>query len=774
MTDIVIGLTSAEVQQRLLEYGPNVVTEEHRGRWRHLLGKLSGPIPWMLEAVIILQFVLAKYQEALIITLLLLINGLIGFIQEAKANRALALLKRQLTVNARVCRDGQWKTVSANELVPGDILHLRMGDLSPVDLRVLDGQLQIDQSALTGESLPLTADTGTLVYAGAVVQHGEATGEVTATGARTYFGKTAELIRTAKAKSHLESTILAIVRYLVILDMLLIGALMIYAGVSDLPLSQVLPFTLILLVASVPVALPATFTLATALGAQELAKQGVLVTRLAAIEDAAAMDVLASDKTGTLTENRLTLAALMPQPPFNEDTLLKLAALACEYATQDPIDLAIFAAAQGRNLLTDLPNKKQFIPFDSQTKRAEAIYLSGTETRRVLKGSVQIVTALCTEKKEIHDEVEHLAKNGYRILAVADGVDGQLKLVGLLAFQDPPRLEAPQLIKSLRELGIRVLMVTGDGLATARAIASRIGLGDQACTVEMLDQQNSGMQDCDVYARFFPEDKFRLVQMLQSAGHIVGMTGDGVNDAPALKQAEVGFAVANATDVAKASASVALTRPGLDDVMAVVKASRRIHQRMLTYTLNKIIKTLEISLFLSLGLMLTGVFVVTPLLMVLLLFTNDFVTMSLATDQVSYSNKPDRWKVRTLMVAGGTMATCILVMSFSVFFYAKSQLGLSIPQLQTLMFLLLVFSGQGTVYLVRERKYFWSSTPSPWLLIASCIDLIFVSIMATYGFLMAPLPFPLIIELLVLVTGYLILIDLLKVRIFSWSHTQKS
>ncbi|WP_324779904.1 plasma-membrane proton-efflux P-type ATPase [Thiobacillus sedimenti] len=761
------GLSTAEAQRRLAEHGPNAVPEARRHPLRAFLGKLWAPVPWMLEIAIVLQLMLGKPDEAAVIALLLVVNAVLSYAQESRANQALALLKQRLAIQARVRRDERWQRVPAEALVPGDVIHLRMGDLAPADLRLIDGKVQLDQAALTGESLPVEAGSGASVYAGSVIKRGEATGEVTATGTRTYFGHTADLVRTARTVSHLGSTIFTIVRYLVALDVLLVAALIAYALATGLPLADVAPFALILLVASVPVALPATFTVATALGARALAERGVLVTRLSAIEEAAAMDVLATDKTGTLTANRLGVAALSPHAPYGEEEVLRLAALACDEATQDPIDLAILDAARGRALLATLPTKTRFVPFDPQTKRAEAVYPAEGGERRAIKGAARTVAALCVGAPDVHAEVERLADSGYRVLGIADGVGDRLEFVGLVAMQDPPRPDARQLVENLQALGVRVLMVTGDGLATARAVAAEVGLGTRACGAEVLrSEADRGVPDCDVFARVLPEDKFRLVQALQRAGHVAGMTGDGVNDAPALKQAEMGTAVASATDVAKASASLVLTRPGLGDVVAAVETSRRIHQRMLTYTLNKIIKTLEIAVFLSLGLMLTGVFVVTPLLIVLLLFTNDFATMAIATDHASFSQKPDRWHVRTLMVAGGAIAACLLALSFSVFFAARAWLGLTLPQLQTLMFLMLVFSGQGTVYLVRERRHFWQSAPSRWLVLVSLLDIALVGGFATRGILMAAVPFALVAGLLLLVSAYLVLVDFLKIRVF--------
>jgi H+-transporting ATPase len=769
MAEVIVspGLTSAEAQRRLLQYGPNTVADERPHPWRALLRKFWGPVPWMLEVTIVLQLVLGKADEAAIIAALLIFNAILSFVQENRANHALALLKGRLAIQARVLRDQAWRQVAAQELVPGDVVHLRMGDLAPADVRLFDGQVLLDQSALTGESLPVEAEAGAIAPAGVIVKRGEATGEVTATGIRTTFGKTAELVRSAKTVSHLEHLILTIVKYLVTLDVLLVAALLIYTWASGIPMSEVIPFALILLVASVPIALPATYTLAMALGALELAKQGVLVTRLSAIEEAAAMDVLASDKTGTITQNRLALAARHAYAPYTDDDLLRLAALACDDATQDPLDIAILDAARARGLLSIVPRRVRFIPFDPETQRSEAVFDQDGRPLRVLKGAPRAVAALIHGAPDIGADVERLGAEGARVLAVAVETDKGLHLAGLVGLQDPPREDSRALIQNLYDLGVRVLMITGDGPATARAVAAQVGIGARVCPPDSLhDEIDRRVLDYDVFARVLPEDKFHLVQALQNAGHIVGMSGDGVNDAPALKQAEVGIAVANATDVAKAAASLVLTNPGLADVKTAVEISRRIYQRMLTYTLNKIIKTLEISIFLSVGMMLTGVFVITPLLIVLLLFTNDFVTMALATDRVTYSRKPERWHIPALMRTAGMLAGLVLILSFAVFFAGRYWLHLPLAQLQTLIFVMLVFTGQGNVYLVRERRHFWQSMPSRWLLLASVLDILAVCFLATQGILMAAISPALVVALMILVLGYLLAVDFMKIRIF--------
>jgi len=761
------GLTSSEADRRLRQYGPNLVAEQRARPWLAFLLKLWAPVPWMLEAAIILQIALGKTAEAASIAVLLLVNGLVSFVQEQRGNRALALLRARLTVQARVLRDQRWRLLPAQDLVPGDVIYLRMGDISPADARLLDGALLLDQSALTGESFPVEVAKGALAYAGTVVRRGEATCEIAATAARTRFGRTAELVRTAKTVSHLQETILAIVRYLVGMDVVLVLAVLVYGLITGMPWAEITPFALILLVASVPVALPATFALATALGAQELAKQGVLVTRLSAIEEAAAMDVLCCDKTGTITQNKLALAALRPYAPYTENDLLRLAALACDEATQDPIDTAILAAAASRKLLVDAPQRLAFVPFDPATKRSEARYGLGDESLHVLKGAPSTIADLVPHPPDTAGDVQRLAAQGYRLLAVAASKHEAMELVGLLALRDPPREDSLGVIGRLKNLGLRVVMVTGDGLATARNIATQVGIVGEACPHKDPEHATDAqIEQCEVFAGVVPQDKFSLVERLQRACHVVGMTGDGVNDAPALKQAEVGIAVASATDVAKAAASIVLTAPGLSDVPIAVITSRRIYQRMLTYTLNMAIKKFQVAFFLSLGLMFTGTFVATPLLIVLWMISNDFITMTIATDRVSFSQSPNRWRVSTLILGGGSLAALILVLLFGVFFVARNVFNLPLAQVQTLVLVMLVVAGQGTVYLVRERRHFWHSMPSPWLLLTSAADIAIVVVLATQGVLMAPVSLLVIAGLILTVSIYLISVDVLKVRIF--------
>ncbi len=758
-----------DARLRLEQSGPNAIADKVVPAWQQLIAKFWAPVPWMLEAVIALQLLLGRRTEALVIAVLLVFNAVVAFAQEQRAKDALALLRKQLHVNARVLRDGQWRKIPAEEVVPGDIVHVRAGDLVPADLMLFDGEVALDQSALTGESLPVDAGSGKPAYTGAIVRQGEASGEVTATGSHTYFGRTAELVRTSNAPSHMQLTIFAIVKRLVLFDAALVMVVVLYALLHHTPLLDTAVFSLMLLVASVPVALPATYTLATAISSLQLAHQGVLVTRLPAVEEAAAMDMLVSDKTGTLTQNTLTLAGVVAlSKGGDEKSVLRAAALASDDATQDPLDMAILEPAREQGLLKDAPLRQAFHPFDPANRRSEGVYSVDGKAWHVVKGAAKVIGPLCRLDRAEQDALDAakagLAESGARVLAVAAGSGDELELLGLVGLSDPPREDAANLIAELDRLGVRVRMATGDSLETARAIGARLGLGTNVCTAQGLATQN--LEECDLYARVLPEDKHHIVRALQQAGHVTGMTGDGVNDAPALRQAELGVAVASATDVAKAAAGVVLTDPGLQGVLTVVRTGREVHRRMLTYTLNKTLKTFEIVVFLTLGLWLTGGFVISATLIVLLLFTNDFVTMAIASDRVQVSAKPQRWAVPRLMGAALIFAVLSLLFSFSAYWWIRSTQHLSPDQMQTVVFLLLVFTNQACIYVLRSDGHLWSFAPGRWMALASAGDIVLVSSMAVSGWWMAALPALLVAGLLVAAAIFALLLDQSKHLVF--------
>ncbi len=759
-----VGLTSARAAALLAERGPNAVPEQRPGVLSRLAGGLWAPVPWMLEVTVLLEAVLGKWLDAAIVGVVLVFNAGLGFVQQQRAAAALALLRRRLEVNARVCRDGLWQQVPAAELVDGDLVHVRVGDLAPADLRITSGGVLVDQSTLTGESVPVERGPDQQVFAGSTIARGEATATVSATGARTYFGRTAQLVGGAQSADHLGAVVLRMVRVFIAIDVLLAVAATIYMAASGVSGAQIVSFTVVLLLASVPVALPAAFALAGALGARQLAGQGILTARLAAVSDAAEMDVLCVDKTGTITANRLTLESLSADPGVSETELLRMAAGACDEATQDPIDLAILRAAAQRGVNPDV--RTSFVPFDPATKRAEAVLQRGSVTVSVTKGAPQVIAALAHQPTD--PRVAELAATGARVLAVASRESGQQwQRLGLVALADPPRPEAAALVGELADLGIRVIMVSGDSAATAATVAARIGLIGPVLRTEALHDPDADVLGAAVIAEVLPEDKYALVQRLQNAGHTVGMTGDGVNDAPALRQADVGIAVAGATDVAKSAAGIVLTREGLTDIIGLVQESRRIHQRSLTYALNVSAKKLEVPLLLTFGVFAWRQFLFTPLLMALLLLGNDVVSMAITTDRTGYGRRPEQWNVRHVILGAALIAAPLLTASISLLWWTRNVWPrLDAVGLQTLIFLTLIISSQATIYLARTRGHAWSSRPSRWLLAATAANFAAALTLALTGTLMAPL-LPVLAAIAAAAIGLAALLaDYLKVPIF--------
>jgi H+-transporting ATPase len=578
---VAAGLSSAEAARRLAEFGPNAVAEEREHPARRMLRHLWSPVPWMLEATIALQLAVGEHLEALIIIILLALNAALGVFQESRADAALALLRGRLALRVRVQRDGAWRDATAGELVPGDTIQLSLGAVVPADARIADGSLLLDQSMITGESIPAEAGPGTTAYAGAQVRRGEAIAEVVATGTRTYFGRAAELVRVAHVESSEQKAVFGIVRNLTIVNFAIVVAMVAYAHSLAMSAPQIIPLVLTAMLAAVPVALPATFTLAATLGAKTLALQGVLLTRLTALHEAAMIDVLCADKTGTLTANELAVIAVRAFGPGGEDEVVAIAALACSPEGRDPVDSAIRTWAESRPPLRETLTVRRFVPFDPAAKIAEAIAVDrdGNEIR-IVKGAPAAVAGLAPLTDATQVELDHLTSAGYRTLAVASGSAGNLTVIGLIALSDPPRPESRALLAELQALGVRTVMVTGDAPATAATAAHSIGLDGPICPPGQIPD-TLGAEGFAVYAGVFPEDKFRLVKAFQQSGHIVGMCGDGANDAPALRQAQMGIAVSTATDVAKAAAGLVLTDPGLGGILASIREGRAGFQRIL-------------------------------------------------------------------------------------------------------------------------------------------------------------------------------------------------
>jgi H+-transporting ATPase len=760
------GLTNDEARRRLEQFGPNAVPDTSLHPLRRALTQFWAPVPWMLEAAIILEVALGKYVEAAIIAVLLAFNAALGFFQEGRAQATLAALKSRLALNASVRRDNVWATLPAAGLVPGDIVKLSLGAVVAADMRLTDGSVLLDQSMLTGESVPIEAGAGFETYAGALVRRGEAVAEVTATGTRTKFGRTAELVRTAHVESSQQKAVVRVVRNLAICNGVIIVILVGYARSLHMAVREIVPLLLTAVLASIPVALPATFTLAAALGARALAKVGVLPTRLSAVDEAASIDVLCADKTGTLTRNELTVTAVHALSGFDEPHVLGLAALASSDGGQDPVDGAIRAAA-AKSGAADLPKLSKFVPFDPATKMSEATAVDASgATVRAVKGAFAAVAALAPPPPDASTIGDQLAAQGFRVLAVAVGPPDALKLAGIIALSDPPRSDSAALIAELHTLGVRTVMLTGDAAATAAIVAHAIGLEGAVSPAGPIPD-GVKPEDFAVFAGALPETKYNLVKAFQKSGHIVGMCGDGANDAPALRQAQMGIAVSTATDVAKSAAGIVLTKPGLEGIVASVKEGRVTFQRILTYTLNSVTKKIVQVLFLAAGLVMTGQAILTPLLMVIIMLTGDLLGMSLTTDNVRPSPMPNVWRIGALTIAGVFMGVSELVFCTAILAIAKFHLGLGIETLRTLAFVAVVFGNQATTYTNRERQRIGSSPPSRLLVGSSVVDVLIASTLATCGIAMTPLPVFVVGGILAAAAVFALVLDFAKVPVFT-------
>ncbi|OTP80305.1 HAD-IC family P-type ATPase [Caballeronia sordidicola] len=759
------GLSTAEAALRLKQNGANAVADiTPHPLWR-AVRKLWAPVPWMLEAAIVLQLGLGDYVGAGIVLLLLLFNAGLGLFQEGQAQATVDALKSRLALIAAVRRDGQWTTVPAAALVAGDIVKLSLGTVVAADVRLSAGSVLLDQSMLTGESAATESGAGSLAFAGALVRRGEAVAEVIATGERTKFGRTAELVRTAKVESSQQKTVLRVVRNLVLFNGAVTLFLGIYAFSVAMPIGEVVPLLLVALLSSIPVALPSMFTLAAAVGARSLASRGVLPTSLSAVDEAAGIDILCSDKTGTLTRNELAVMAVRALPPYDEAHVLVLAAAASSDGGQDPVDTAIRRASASQPV-KDIPALITFIPFDPALKRSEAtVCRADGAQQRVLKGAFSTIAALAQPNADAAPIVDEFEAKGLRVLAVAAGTSGALTIVGFIALSDPPRDDSAALVTELDGLGVRTVMVTGDARKTAETVATSVGIKGAVWDKSPIPADMNA-ESYAVFAGVLPEDKYQLVKSLQQRGHIVGMCGDGANDAPALRQAQMGIAVSTATDVAKSAAGVVLTEAGLGGIVALVKEGRTTFQRILTYTLRSIIHKIVQVLFLAVGLILTGHAILTPALMVLMMVTGDFLAMSSSTDNVRPSPRPNIWRIRNLTIAGIVLGIVDLLFCVACLATAKFALGFDTGMLRTVAVVTLVFSGQAVFYVAREREHLWSSVPGKWLILSSMVDLTFISILAINGVLMDAVPFVVIFGLLGAAAVLALVLDSVKQVLF--------
>jgi H+-transporting ATPase len=771
-TNLENGLDAQEVQKRLAKYGYNEIPEKKASFLGRLGKRFWGIVPWMLEATAIVTLLLGKYVHSVVIVALLLFNAGMSLWREKRARAAMATLKQRLRIQSRTKRDGKWSTIPARELVPGDLVRVRIGDLLSADVKILDGALGVDQSALTGESVIVEKSAGEIAYSGSAAKRGEATGLVDATGTKTYFGRTISLLELAKPKLHMEAVTVKVARRLAMIVLASLLIVFVYAILTGFELAVLLPLAGVLLVASVPVAMPTMFTINMALGASVLAKQGVLVTRLSASEDAATMDVLCADKTGTITMNKLFVEEEVPLNGFSKSDVSLYGALASKEANQDPIDIAFLTAVTEAHTQLDAYSQTEFVPFDPKTRMTEATIQKDGETFFVGKGSFDTICTACNiseaNAKVLLKLAEALSAKGLRVIAVAEGADrSRLQFVGLAGVADRIREDSREILDQIRELGVAVKMLTGDSLPIARNIAHQIGLGDKVSTMSKIQEAetqakplDSTIEDSGGIAQIYPEDKFTIVKTLQRIGHVVGMTGDGVNDAPALMQAEVGIAVKNATDIAKDSASAVLTVEGLGGIIAMIKTARTIYQRIYSWALMMVARKLHIAGFIVVMLFLTHSLMLSITGTVLLLFLGDFVSMSISTDNVRFSLKPDTFDVSRLFGVSGSLGVLMTIESAVFTVAGLSYFGLigNVEKIYTFGFAYLNLSGVFTLMIVRERDHFWKSRPSKILSITVIAEILLVMAISILGVLeLAPLGYIPVLAIL----GYTLLVTFL-------------
>ena len=747
------GLTQTEAQKRLTQYGPNEIAEKKANEILKFLSYFWGPIPWMIEAAVILSAAARHWPDFEIILLLLLANAMVGFWEEHQAGDAIAALKATLAIKARVKRDGKWVNPAARELVPGDSIRLRLGDIVPADARLLDGdEISVDQSALTGESMPATRKSGDAVFSGSIVRRGEIDALVYATGGKTYFGKTAELVETAVTVSHFQKAVLKIGNYLIILALILVAVIIGLGVYRGEPILTVLQFALVLTVAAIPVAMPTVLSVTMAVGARLLARKQAIVSKLVAIEELAGVDVLCADKTGTLTQNKLTLGEPFCLDATTADELILAGALASQAANDDTIDLAVLGGLKDKQALKPY-QVTHFQPFDPVHKRTEATVKGADgKTFKVTKGAPQVILALSANaaavKSAVDKAVDDFAARGFRALGVAraDG-DGEWRLLGVLPLFDPPRVDAKSTVATAAEMGVKIKMVTGDALAIAREMAKTLGMGSNILDANTLGDAKTEetaavaktIEDADGFAQVFPEHKFHIVDVLQKHGHIVGMTGDGVNDAPALKKADCGIAVSGATDAARAAASIVLLTPGLSVIIEAIKESRRIFQRMNSYAIYRIAETLRVLLFMTLAIVVFKFYPLTAIMIVMLALLNDGAILSIAYDNVIYRNKPEAWDMRTVLGISTVLGVVGVISAFGLFYLGERVFHLDRAHIQTLMYLKLSVAGHLTIFLTRTRGPFWSIRPARILLVAVVGTQILATLIAVYGLFMTPL-----------------------------------
>jgi H+-transporting ATPase len=750
-TDAETGLSSAEASRRLALYGPNALAETQTTALERLIRYLWGPIPWMIETAALLSAILGDWADFTIIMTMLFVNASVDFWEEHKAGNAIEALKERLALTARVLRDGSWSSIPARELVPGDVVALKLGNVIPADVVLLRGDyLSVDESALTGESLPVDKHVKDKAFSGSIVKLGEMQGLVNATGMKTYFGKTAELVASAETRSHFQKAVLKIGNFLILTTLVLVAIIVIFALIREAPPIQTVQFALILTVAAIPVALPTVLSVTMAVGAEKLASMKAIVSRLVSIEELAGVDVLCADKTGTLTRNELTISELHPSAGTTDDDLMFAAALASNRDDPDAIDTAILDAFKNKFAASHW-KIHAFTPFDPISKRTEATAIVQGQCVSFSKGAPQVILDLVSPDSESRQtcerEVEDLAQEGFRALGVARKPEGgRWEYLGLIPIFDPPREDAATTIARARDMGLTVKMITGDHEAIARQIAGQLGLGrniqsatslfDNPLDAEIVPK----IEAADGVARVLPEHKFKIVKALQQEGHIVAMTGDGVNDAPALKQADAGIAVSGATDAARAAADVVLTGSGLSVITSAIDEARRIFERMTNYATFRNAETIRVLLFMTLSILIFDVYPVTAIMIVLLAVLNDIPIMMIAYDNTTTASGPVQWDMHRVLSLATSLGVIGVVESFLLFWVADAVLQLPRETIQTLIFLKLLVAGHLTIYVARNQGWFWTR---PWpnlrLFLATETTQVLGTLMSVYGVLVTPI-----------------------------------
>jgi H+-transporting ATPase len=821
-TDRTRGLTREEVEKRLVQYGYNEIPEKEESAFRRMVKRFWGPIPWMIEIAAILSAAVRRWEDFVIIMVLLVTNAFIDFWQESKALSALKVLKEKLAKKALVMRDGAFRTVDSRELVPGDIVKIRIGDVVPADVKLTAGDyIQADQSALTGESLPVNKKKGEIAYSNSAVKQGEMQAVVVNTALNTFFGKTVALVARAQReeKSHFQKAVVGIGNYLILITIFLAAMILIAALFRQENMIEILRFTLVLTVAAIPVALPAVLSVTMAVGAMHLAKKQAIVSRLVAVEELAGVDVLCSDKTGTLTQNRMTVADPLAFGPFAVDEVMVFAALCSREENNDPIEMPVFEYCREKGLTDELKKYRQvsFTPFDPVGKRTEATVASGGETFLVTKGAPQVILDLCTEQEDcegIEDKVEALAEKGYRTLGVGikRSGDDHVSFAGLIPLFDPPREDSKETIEVAKKLGLDVKMVTGDNVAIARHIGEILGIGGgildagdlkgadirefvvlgEIIAKALYRRMSPGVAERDIqkfskeitrelektfetvemprghvekheseiiemiegavgFAQVFPEDKYLIVDKLQKGGHIVGMTGDGVNDAPALKKADAGIAVSGATDAARAAADVVLLAPGLSVIVDAIEGARVTFERMKSYSIYRIAETIRVILFMTASIVIFNFYPVTAIMIIILAFLNDLPILAIAYDRTKVNEKPVRWNMREVLVVSTVLGVMGVISSFGIFYIAERYMRLTAQVVQSFIFLKLAVAGHLTIFVTRTENRFWRKPyPAPLLFWAALLTKIAATLFAVYGWFVAPIGW----EYALLVWGY--------------------